>query len=167
MTLRVTGFEPSLSSRCHCYWSSSLHLPGEYLLVLLLPIPSSTLTALSSLGSMNSPYLKSFWDCGRCFWGHHHIHSPHLLFLGSCTRGFHAHDLDPHQLCSIASLYFYVSGLPPKFGNCIIPHAGAARSVGQFTLLGATIKQWGRKCSGCLTQPASCPLEVGSSEGLL
>lgn len=92
MALHVTRFEPSLSSRCPCYWSSFLHLPGEYLLVLLLPIPSSTLHALSCLGSMNSPYLKSLSDCGRCFWGHHHIHSPHLLFLGSCARGFHAHD---------------------------------------------------------------------------
>lgn len=58
------------------------------------------------------------------FWGHHHIHLAHLLSLGSCNRGFHAHDQDPHQLSFTALLLFSASRLPPKFRNCIIPYAG-------------------------------------------
>lgn len=88
------------------------------------------------------------------FWGPpSHPLSPPLI-PEHHSRGVRAHVWDLHfepVMLSSFSLLFCLRA-SPKFRICIIPHAGAARSIRQFML---SIKQWGRGFSGGLTQHLS------------
>lgn len=124
------------------YWFPFLYFPGKYLLLLSVPISSSsTLTVLSSLGNQSIPYLKSFWD-GGSFCG---THLAPFLFLVLCTWPRPT----PTTFDSFSLPFCLRASNVQKLCH---PIGRSRQRVVQLTAFGAIIKQRERRFSGCFTQ---------------